>query len=62
MPTLLEAVDSSHKYVAFLVCNAMQCLEFLGDLLKLQCSFGTMGLGLNWGVSKKYPRPQKCRL
>jgi hypothetical protein len=38
------------------VYNAAWCLEFLGDLLKLRCSFGTMGLGLNRSVSEKVPK------
>ena len=50
-----KAVDSSHKYVAFLVCNATWCLEFLGNSLKLRCSFGTMGFELNWAVAEQVP-------
>ena len=44
-----EEVDSSRKYVAFLVFNA----EFLGKSLKLGCSFDIIGLELYRSVSRK---------
>jgi hypothetical protein len=51
MPAEWEAVDFFHKYVLFLVCNATWRPRFSANLLQLRCSFGTMGLGLNGGVS-----------
>ena len=47
MPTWWEEVDSSHKCMAFIVCNTTWCLEFLRNSLKLRCSFGIMGFELN---------------
>ena len=55
-PTYLEKVDSSHKCVAILVCNATGCLGFVRNSLKLRCNFGIMGLGLNRSNSEKLPK------
>jgi len=46
-------VDSSHKYVAFLVCNLTWRPESLGNSLQLRCSFGIIGLELNRNFSGK---------
>ena len=46
-------MDSSHKYVAFLVCNATWRPEFLGNSLKLRCHFGVMEPESNRSLSEK---------
>lgn len=51
LPIQWEKVDSSHKYLAFLVFNATWRGEFAGKLLKLRCSFGIIGLELYRSVS-----------
>ena len=51
VPTQWEEVDSSRKYVAFLMCNATWPPVFFGNSLKLGCNFGIMGLRSNRSVS-----------
>jgi hypothetical protein len=53
VPIQRGKVDSSHKYVAFLVFNATWGAGFLGNSLKLRCSVGIIGLELCGSVSGK---------
>ena len=59
VPTWWEEVDSSQKWVVFLVCNATWCLESLRNSLKLRCSFGIMVFELNKECLRK--SAQVCR-
>ena len=56
MPIQREKVDSSRKYMAFLVFNATWRAEFLAKLLNLGCSVGIIGVELYGSVSGKVPK------
>ena len=58
VPIQREKVDSSRKYVAFLVFNAAWGAGFLGNLLKLRCSVSI----ITEVTQGKYQNVQKCRL
>ena len=52
VPIQREKVDSSRKYMAFLVVNATRGAGFLRNSLKLQCSFGIMEFELYRSASQ----------
>jgi hypothetical protein len=48
-----EKVDSSGKYVVFLVFNATYRAEYVEKSLRLRLSFVIMGLEFHWSASGK---------
>lgn len=46
-------MDTSYKYVPFLMCNVTWCIEFFRNILKLQHNFGIIGFLLDRSFSGK---------